>query len=83
MFLARRFLSTFTPSPVIMGAAKDKAQSLIDENAVVVFSKTTCPFCSASKKLLQDAGATFKVRWETTYMDLSHAPLPPRTHRIS
>ncbi|ROV89991.1 hypothetical protein VPNG_10010 [Cytospora leucostoma] len=42
-------------------AAKQKAQALINENAVLVFSKTTCPFCSASKKALQDAGAQFKV----------------------
>lgn len=44
-----------------MEAAKTKAQSLIDENAVMVFSKSYCPYCRASKKTLQGAGAQFKV----------------------
>lgn len=44
-----------------MEAAKTKAQSLIDENAVMVFSKSYCPYCRASKKTLQSAGAQFKV----------------------
>lgn len=47
-----------------MEAAKQKAQSLIDENAVVVFSKSYCPYCRASKKTLESAGAKFKVRWD-------------------
>ncbi|ROV94027.1 hypothetical protein VMCG_08285 [Cytospora schulzeri] len=44
-----------------MEAAKQKAQSLIDENAVMVFSKSYCPYCRASKKTLESAGAKFKV----------------------
>ncbi|KAE8149619.1 glutaredoxin [Aspergillus avenaceus] len=42
-----------------MSAAKTKAQTLINENPVVVFSKSYCPYCTASKKLLSDQGATF------------------------
>ncbi|KAL8802512.1 MAG: hypothetical protein Q9182_003752 [Xanthomendoza sp. 2 TL-2023] len=44
-----------------MSAAKTKAQSIIDENAVAVFSKSYCPYCHASKKLLSDQGAQFFV----------------------
>ncbi|KAL8746022.1 MAG: hypothetical protein Q9190_001918 [Brigantiaea leucoxantha] len=44
-----------------MSAAKVKAQSLIDENAVVVFSKSYCPYCRASKTLLSEMGAKFNV----------------------
>ncbi|KAI3328791.1 glutaredoxin 3 [Ustulina deusta] len=42
-----------------MSAAKAKAQSIIEENAVAVFSKSYCPYCSASKRLLDDLGAKY------------------------
>lgn len=42
-----------------MGAAKTKAQGIIDENSVVVFSKSYCPYCSATKRLLSEKGAKF------------------------
>ncbi|KAL8932799.1 MAG: hypothetical protein Q9211_006121 [Gyalolechia sp. 1 TL-2023] len=44
-----------------MSAAKVKAQSIIDENAVAVFSKSYCPYCRASKTLLSEMGAKFFV----------------------
>lgn len=37
-------------------AAKTKAQALIDENAVVVFSKSYCPHCKATKSTLSGLG---------------------------
>jgi len=40
-----------------MSAAKTKAQSIIDENAVAVFSKSWCPYCKAAKALLSEQGA--------------------------
>ena len=42
-----------------MSATKTKVQSIIDENAVAVFSKSYCPYCNQTKKLLSDAGAKF------------------------
>ena len=42
-----------------MSAAKTKAQTLINENGVVVFSKSYCPYCIATKKLLKENGANF------------------------
>jgi glutaredoxin 3 len=42
-----------------MSAAKTKAQSIIDDNAVAVFSKSYCPYCKASKQLLTELGASF------------------------
>lgn len=59
-----------------MEAAKTKAQSLIDENAVMVFSKSYCPYCRASKKTLQSAGAQFKV-YELNEESQYNPPLPP------
>ncbi|CAO1599724.1 MAG: hypothetical protein LQ339_005469 [Xanthoria mediterranea] len=44
-----------------MSAAKTKAQGIIDENAVAVFSKSYCPYCRASKTLLSELGAKFYV----------------------
>ncbi|KAE8376552.1 glutaredoxin [Aspergillus bertholletiae] len=42
-----------------MSAAKVKAQGIINDNAVVVFSKSYCPYCTASKKLLKDLKANY------------------------
>ncbi|CZR66253.1 probable glutaredoxin Grx1 [Phialocephala subalpina] len=42
-----------------MSAAKTKAQNIIDENAVAVFSKSYCPYCKATKALLNELGAKF------------------------
>ena len=42
-----------------MATTKTKVQSIIDENAVAVFSKSYCPYCRAAKQLLSDSGAKF------------------------
>ncbi|KAH7360317.1 putative glutaredoxin [Rhexocercosporidium sp. MPI-PUGE-AT-0058] len=42
-----------------MSAAKTKAQKIIDENAVAVFSKSYCPYCKATKSLLTELGANY------------------------
>ncbi|QDS73782.1 hypothetical protein FKW77_005626 [Venturia effusa] len=42
-----------------MSAAKTKAQGIIDDNAVAVFSKSYCPYCKATKSLLSEVGAKF------------------------
>ncbi|KAH8815926.1 glutaredoxin [Xylogone sp. PMI_703] len=40
-------------------AAKAKALAIIDENPVAVFSKSWCPYCKATKALLNDLGAKY------------------------
>ncbi|KAJ9133860.1 hypothetical protein NKR23_g10532 [Pleurostoma richardsiae] len=42
-----------------MDAAKQKAQTMIDENAVMVFSKSYCPYCRNSKRILDGYGAKY------------------------
>lgn len=42
-----------------MSAAKTKAQSIIDDNPVAVFSKSYCPYCRAAKSLLSELGAKY------------------------
>jgi len=44
-----------------MSAAKDKAQKLIDDNSVMVFSKSYCPYCKATKALLNEKGAKYEL----------------------
>ncbi|KAL8863697.1 MAG: hypothetical protein Q9178_000380 [Gyalolechia marmorata] len=60
-----------------MSAAKTKAQNIIDENAVAVFSKSYCPYCTASKTLLSELGAKFYV----IEMDQVVPILPPPLHQ--
>ncbi|KAK0720256.1 putative glutaredoxin [Lasiosphaeris hirsuta] len=40
-------------------AAQLKVQQLIDDNAVVVFSKSYCPYCNNSKRLLDSFDAKY------------------------
>ncbi|KAH8652098.1 putative glutaredoxin Grx1 [Xylariales sp. PMI_506] len=42
-----------------MASAKAKAQKIIDENAVAVFSKSYCPYCKATKSLLSSLDAKY------------------------
>ncbi|KAI8624760.1 putative glutaredoxin [Xylariaceae sp. FL1651] len=58
MNFIRQFFTT-SVSPEAMSAAKTKAQKIIDENAVAVFSKSYCPYCTASKKLLDSMNAKY------------------------
>ncbi|KAL3723101.1 hypothetical protein ACJRO7_035304 [Eucalyptus globulus] len=41
--------------------AMPKAKELVSANPVVVFSKTTCPFCVKVKELLSQLGVNFKA----------------------
>ncbi|CAG7927962.1 unnamed protein product [Penicillium olsonii] len=60
-FFKRLFGSFAAPSPAAMSAATTRAQNLINDNAVVVFSKSYCPYCHSSKKLLRDLNAKYTV----------------------
>ncbi|KAF2153992.1 glutaredoxin [Myriangium duriaei CBS 260.36] len=42
-------------------AAKTKAQGIIDQHPVAVFSKSYCPYCKATKELLSKVGAKYEV----------------------
>ncbi|KAJ6441311.1 glutaredoxin Grx1 [Purpureocillium lavendulum] len=44
-----------------MATATAKAQKLIDENAVIVFSKSYCPYCRATKQTLSSLDAEYKA----------------------
>ncbi|OAA51800.1 Thioredoxin-like fold protein [Metarhizium rileyi] len=44
-----------------MAQASTKVQQLIDDNAVVVFSKSYCPYCRTTKEILKKLGAVFEL----------------------
>lgn len=60
--IPRRLFGSFSPnSAQAIMSAKTKAQTLIDSNPAVVFSKSYCPYCKATKELLQRTGAKYEV----------------------
>ncbi|KAK3308362.1 thioredoxin-like protein [Chaetomium strumarium] len=58
-FIFRRLFGT--TSSVTMEAAQKKAQQLIDDNAVMVFSKSYCPYCNNTKRILDELNAKYKA----------------------
>ncbi|KAK2028665.1 glutaredoxin [Colletotrichum zoysiae] len=44
-----------------MASAKQKVQQLIDENNVVVFSKSYCPYCRQTKSTLDELDTDYTV----------------------
>lgn len=36
-------------------------QQVVSQNCVVIFSKTTCPYCKMAKNVFNEIGATYKV----------------------
>ena len=44
-----------------MSTAADTARQAIDSNAIMVFSKTYCPYCSRAKSALADLNLKYEV----------------------
>ena len=61
MNVFRALFSSATRSSATMADARAKAQQLIDENPVVVFSKSYCPYCKQTKNTLNQTGAKYTV----------------------
>ena len=57
MSFSSRLFSSATPEDNM--AAERKAQQLIDDNAVIIFSKSYCPYCRNSKRTLEQLGAKY------------------------
>ncbi|KAL5598790.1 hypothetical protein BROUX41_003877 [Berkeleyomyces rouxiae] len=62
------FSSASSSTPIDMTAAKEKVQKLVEGHPVVIFSKSYCPYCNASKALIKKLGYDFKV-YELDQMD--------------
>ncbi|KAI8713520.1 hypothetical protein NCS52_01296700 [Fusarium sp. LHS14.1] len=48
-------------SPGTMAEISQKVQQIIDDNAVVVFSKSYCPYCRQTKKTLDDLNTVYEL----------------------
>ncbi|KAL2263519.1 hypothetical protein VTK26DRAFT_6420 [Humicola hyalothermophila] len=57
-FIFRRL---FSSAPSSTMEAAQKAQQLIDDNAVMVFSKSYCPYCNNTKRILDGLNAKYKA----------------------
>ncbi|GJC87135.1 glutaredoxin [Colletotrichum liriopes] len=57
----RLFFSSAQTSPANMAATKQKVQQLIDDNKVVVFSKSYCPYCRQTKSVLDELNTDYTV----------------------
>ncbi|KAF8983085.1 hypothetical protein BGZ46_010904 [Entomortierella lignicola] len=53
--------SSSTLSPEMAAAIKTQVDNIIATNGVVVFSKTTCPYCAKAKAHLQQFGVNAYV----------------------
>ncbi|KAF9373713.1 hypothetical protein CPB97_000362 [Podila verticillata] len=53
--------STSTLSPEMAAAIKTQVDDIIANNAVVVFSKSYCPYCTKAKNLLRSLDIAFYV----------------------
>ncbi|KAM6962969.1 glutaredoxin 2 [Aplochiton taeniatus] len=42
-------------------ASAQYVQEVVSHNCVVIFSKTTCPYCKMAKNVFNEIGATYKV----------------------
>ncbi|KAG1928360.1 glutaredoxin 2 isoform X3 [Pimephales promelas] len=42
-------------------ACNQFVQDVVSSNCVVIFSKTTCPYCKMAKNVFNEIGATYKV----------------------
>ncbi|KAK3491278.1 thioredoxin-like protein [Neurospora crassa] len=75
-FIFRRFFSSTTST--MSDAATQKAKQLINDNAVVVFSKSYCPYCSNTKQILDGLNAkyaTYELNQESDGSDVQDALL--------
>ncbi|KAK3403259.1 thioredoxin-like protein [Sordaria brevicollis] len=75
-FIFRRLFSS--TSSTMSDAATQKAKQLINDNAVVVFSKSYCPYCSNTKQILDGLNAkytTYELNQESDGSDVQDALL--------
>lgn len=59
-------------------AAQKKVQQMVDDNGVVVFSKSYCPYCNNTKRLLDGYGAKYthyELNQESDGSDIQEALL--------
>jgi len=53
--------ATTSAAATVAKTSSEEIDRLVEENKVMVFSKSTCPFCSRAKDMLQAEGIDFEV----------------------
>ncbi|KAK5930434.1 glutaredoxin 2 isoform X1 [Gymnodraco acuticeps] len=57
-----RRMGNFTSSTSVAGSScVQHVQEMVSQNCVVIFSKSTCPYCKMAKNVFNEIGATYKV----------------------
>ncbi|XP_059197679.1 glutaredoxin 2 isoform X1 [Centropristis striata] len=57
-----RRMGNFTSSTSLASTScVQYVQEMVSQNCVVIFSKTTCPYCKMAKNVFNEIGATYKV----------------------
>uniref|UniRef100_A0A3P8THV8 Glutaredoxin-2, mitochondrial n=1 Tax=Amphiprion percula TaxID=161767 RepID=A0A3P8THV8_AMPPE len=54
-------LTSSTAGGLSSTACVQYVQEVVTQNCVVIFSKTTCPYCKMAKNVFNEIGATYKV----------------------
>ncbi|XP_035766651.1 glutaredoxin 2 [Neolamprologus brichardi] len=54
-------LTSSHPRGLSSTACLQYVQDVVAQNCVVIFSKTTCPYCKMAKNVFNEIGATYKV----------------------
>ncbi|XP_063356553.2 glutaredoxin 2 isoform X4 [Pelmatolapia mariae] len=54
-------LTSSHPRGLSSTACLQYVQDVVSQNCVVIFSKTTCPYCKMAKNVFNEIGATYKV----------------------
>jgi thiol-disulfide isomerase/thioredoxin len=52
-----------------MVSAKETVKAYIEQNPVMVFSKSYCPYCDQTKKLLDEKSAQFDFKYKVVELD--------------
>ncbi|XP_056270880.1 glutaredoxin 2 isoform X1 [Pseudoliparis swirei] len=57
-----RRMGNFTSSPALSSTScVQYVKEMVSQNCVVIFSKTTCPYCKMAKNVFNEIGATYKA----------------------
>ncbi|XP_030582444.1 glutaredoxin 2 isoform X1 [Archocentrus centrarchus] len=54
-------LTSSPPGGLPSTACLQYVQDVVSQNCVVIFSKSTCPYCKMAKNIFNEIGATYKV----------------------
>ncbi|XP_070688635.1 glutaredoxin 2 isoform X4 [Pempheris klunzingeri] len=60
-FLRMGNFTSSTPGALSSTSCAQYVQEVVSQHCVVIFSKTTCPYCRMAKNVFNEIGATYKV----------------------